>query len=213
MALVDAPTEVCHSALSVRQNVFLLTILTGCDDGTFAIGWGSGTANFPYLITPDAAIQAEVNQNGKGFYESVLEDYAYAQISALARRVHQVDGVCLVFANPDSGEAYITVDRDEGNLNNLTLWHSGDTMIANVISECNSTVVVFHSVGAVNIEAFMTTPTSRQFCGQVSRVKNLVTLLWTFSAGKDPQVVCLSRSEPGVVLMAPTYCIYQITVS
>jgi beta-glucosidase len=44
------------------------------------MGWGSGTANFPYLITPDAAIQAEVIQNGNGLYESVLDDYAYAQI-------------------------------------------------------------------------------------------------------------------------------------
>ena len=97
--------------------------LTGCDNGTLAMGWGSGTANFPYLITPDAAIQAEVIQNGKGFYESVLDDYAYTQISALARRADQVDGVCLAFVNSDSGEGYIVVDGNEGDRNNLTLWH------------------------------------------------------------------------------------------
>jgi len=36
----------------------------GCDNGTLAMGWGSGTANFPYLITPLEAIKAEVRANG-----------------------------------------------------------------------------------------------------------------------------------------------------
>lgn len=38
-----------------------------CDNGTLAMGWGSGTANFPYLVTPEQAIQAEVLQNGGTF--------------------------------------------------------------------------------------------------------------------------------------------------
>ena len=39
----------------------------GCDNGTLAMGWGSGTANFPYLVTPEQAIQAEVLKNGGTF--------------------------------------------------------------------------------------------------------------------------------------------------
>ena len=35
----------------------------GCDNGTLAMGWGSGTANFPYLITPLEAIKAEVSRS------------------------------------------------------------------------------------------------------------------------------------------------------
>ena len=36
----------------------------GGDDGTLAMGWGSGTANFPYLITPLEAVQGRARQDG-----------------------------------------------------------------------------------------------------------------------------------------------------
>ncbi len=42
----------------------------GCDDGTLAMGWGSGTASFPYLITPDAALQAQAVSDGS-IYQSI----------------------------------------------------------------------------------------------------------------------------------------------
>jgi beta-glucosidase len=130
----------------------------GCDNGTLAMGWGSGTANFPYLITPDTAIQNEVIVNGTGFYESILVDNVYSNIQALARRADQVDGVCIAFVNSDGGEGYIVVDGNEGDRNNLTLWHQGDALIANVTSQCSNTVVVIHSIGAVNIETFYDNP-------------------------------------------------------
>jgi len=79
----------------------------------------------------------------------VTDDYAYSQQAALARRASQVDGVCLVFANADAGEGYIIVDGNEGDRNNLTLWHNGDDLIANVAAQCNNTVVVMHTVGPV----------------------------------------------------------------
>ncbi|GIZ40243.1 hypothetical protein CKM354_000359100 [Cercospora kikuchii] len=122
----------------------------GCDNGTLAMGWGSGTAQFPYLITPLEAIKAEVRSND-GAIESVIDDYAYTQINALARRVPDNNGVCLVFANSDAGEGYIIVDGNEGDRNNLTLWHNGDDLIRNVTSFCNNTVVVLHTVGEVTV--------------------------------------------------------------
>ena len=125
----------------------------GCNNGTLAMGWGSGTANFPYLITPLEAIKAEVRSH-RGNIESVIDDYAYPQIAALARRAGEVDGVCLVFVNSDSGEGYITVDGNEGDRNNLTLWHNGDVLIQNVTSQCNNTVVVMHTVGPVLVDAW-----------------------------------------------------------
>ena len=127
----------------------------GCDNGTFAMGWGSGTANFPYLITPLEAIKAEVRSR-QGHFESVPDDFAYSQAAALARRVGQpgVGGACIVFANSVSGEGYITVDGNEGDRNNLTLWHNGTGMIQTVAAECNNTIVVIHSVGPVLLDQF-----------------------------------------------------------
>lgn len=129
----------------------------GCDNGTLAMGWGSGTANFPYLITPLEAIKAEVQLNN-GAIESVTDDYAYTQMAALARRATQVDGVCIAFGNSDSGEGYIIVDGNEGDRNNLTLWHNFDTMIANITYQCNNTVVVIHSTGPVLLDSFYNNP-------------------------------------------------------
>lgn len=129
----------------------------GCDNGTLAMGWGSGTANFPYLITPLEAIKQEVRSNGK-FIESVTDDYAYSQIAALARRVPDVGGVSLVFVNADGGEGYIIVDGNEGDRNNLTLWHNGDTLIQNVTSQCNNTVVIIHSIGPVLVNEWYENP-------------------------------------------------------
>jgi beta-glucosidase len=39
------------------------------------MGWGSGTANFPYLVTPEQAIQAEVVKNG-GMFTAITDSGA-----------------------------------------------------------------------------------------------------------------------------------------
>jgi len=75
-----------------------------------------------------------------------LDNYADSQIKALAS---QADLTAIVFVNADSGEGYISVDGNEGDRNNLTLWHSGDALIKNVSSLCNNTIVVIHSTGPV----------------------------------------------------------------
>lgn len=143
----------------------------GCDNGTLAMGWGSGTANFPYLITPLEAIKAEVRSNG-GDIEDVLDDYDYAQITALARRAAQVDGVCIAFVNSDGGEGYIIVDGNEGDRNNLTLWNNGESLIANVTSQCNNTIVVMHTIGPVLVDTFYQNP-------------NVTAIIWAGIPGQE----------------------------
>lgn len=142
-----------------------------CDNGTLAMGWGSGTANFPYLVTPLEAIKAEVLSNN-GAIEDVVDNYATTQTLALARRVPDVDGVCIVFVNADAGEGYLVVDGNEGDRNNLTLWGSGDALIQNVTSMCNNTVVVMHTVGAVLVDAWYQNP-------------NVTAIVWAGLPGQE----------------------------
>ncbi|KZS91574.1 hypothetical protein SISNIDRAFT_413800 [Sistotremastrum niveocremeum HHB9708] len=124
----------------------------GCDQGTLAMGWGSGTANFPYLIDPLSAIANWVHENSPDtMIEYVTNDYNYNQVTSLAT---QAD-LCMVFANADSGEGYITVDGNAGDRNNLTLWHSGDTLITTASSHCPNTIVVLHTVGPVILEKWI----------------------------------------------------------
>jgi beta-glucosidase len=125
----------------------------GCDNGTLAMGWGSGTSFFPYLVTPLEAIKSEVVGKG-GVIQSVVDNYAYTQIQALANQA----SVALVFANADSGEGYIEVDGNMGDRNNLTFWQGGDALIRNVSAICNNTILVIHSVGPIIIDEYKNHP-------------------------------------------------------
>ncbi|KAF8319075.1 glycoside hydrolase [Clavulina sp. PMI_390] len=126
-----------------------------CDSGTLAMGWGSGTANFPYLIDPLAAITNYVGNNSLSTQiSSVLSDTDYASINATAATAD----TCLVFVNADSGEKYITVEGNVGDRNDLYLWHNGDTLIESVAANCANTIVVMHIVGPVLVEAWADHP-------------------------------------------------------
>jgi beta-glucosidase len=139
----------------------------GCDNGTLAMGWGSGTADFPYLVTPLDAIKSTVTQHG-GVVQSVTDNFAYNQIQAMAQQA----SVALVFVNADSGEGYITVDGNAGDRNNLTLWQGGETLVQNVSALCNNTIVVIHSVGPVLVDSFSNNP-------------NVTAILWAGLPGQE----------------------------
>jgi beta-glucosidase len=116
----------------------------GCVAGTLAQGWGSGTTNFPYLITPLEAIQARAADNGQTVAFS-LDDWDVQQAMEVARYAD----VAIVFTVADSGEGYIDVDGNAGDRNNLTAWNNGDILIEAVASVNSHTIVVLHTVGPV----------------------------------------------------------------
>lgn len=65
-----------------------------CSEGTLAMGWGSGTANFPYLVDPYSALQNFIHSvKGNAVIEAVLNDYS-PQVATIA----SLADVCLVFA-------------------------------------------------------------------------------------------------------------------
>lgn len=152
--------------------------------------WGSGSANFAYLVTPDTAIQSEVLANG-GTYESALDNWNLAPVTALARRAQGVAGVCLVFANSNSGEGYIVVDSNMGDRNNLTLWQNADAAIEAVAAECNNTVLVVHSTGPVILDSYQANP-------------NITAILWAGVPGQESgnsiADVLYGRVNPGAKL-------------
>merc|ERR1711963_457625 len=155
----------------------------GCDNGTLAMGWGSGTADFPYLVTPLESIKREVTDNG-GVVTSVTDNYAYTQIQAMAS---QAD-TAIVFVNADSGEGYITVDGNAGDRNNLTLWQGGQTLVQNVSALCNNTIVVIHSVGPVLVDSFYDN-------------ENVTAILWAGLPGQESgnaiADILYGRENPG----------------
>lgn len=139
----------------------------GCDNGTLGMAWGSGTANFPYLVTPETAIQNEIVGNN-GVFQSITDSFATMQIQALAGQA----SVAIVFANADSGEGYLNVDGNLGDRNNLTLWQGGDALVTTVSALCNNTILVIHSTGPVLV-------------GDYSRNPNITAILWAGIPGQE----------------------------
>ncbi|KAI2637407.1 glycoside hydrolase family 3 protein [Xylaria nigripes] len=140
----------------------------GCDIGTLAMAWGSGTTNFPYLSTPLDALTQQASEDHTRL-ESVLDNYATSTIEAL---VSQDDATALVFVNANSGEGFIAVDGNEGDRKNLTLWADGDQLIKTVSSLCNNTIVVMHSVGPTLVNEWYDSP-------------NVTAILWAGLPGQE----------------------------
>ncbi|KAK2063747.1 family 3 glycosyl hydrolase [Colletotrichum caudatum] len=140
----------------------------GCNKGTLGAGWGSGSADYPYLITPDQALQARAVAEGSR-YESILSNYETDAITAL---VEQPDATAIVFVNADSGEGYINVGGNEGDRQNLTLWNGGDELVKNVSAINNNTIVVIHSVGPVLLADMKNNP-------------NITAIVWAGLPGQE----------------------------
>ena len=131
------------------------------------MGWGSGSSQFPYLISPYEALQARARLDGSAM-QWVFDDYNYDLITKTARQTT----VCFAFVKSDSGEGYIDVDGNKGDRNNLTAWQAGDQLIATVARSCTNTIVVIHSVGQINMEAWADNP-------------NITAILWASLPGQE----------------------------
>ncbi|EGN95000.1 glycoside hydrolase family 3 protein [Serpula lacrymans var. lacrymans S7.3] len=130
-----------------------ICIAKGCDIGILGMGWGSGTANYPYLITPLDAITNRSSLDGTQVYSS-LDDF---DLDAAADTASGKD-VAFVFITADSGEGSLTVEGNAGDRNNLQAWHSGDALVEKVASVNNNTIVVVNTVGPIVVEAWIDNP-------------------------------------------------------
>ncbi|RPA98501.1 hypothetical protein L873DRAFT_1808121 [Choiromyces venosus 120613-1] len=123
-----------------------------CNNGTLGQGWGSGSAEYTYLVTPLEAIQAKALAD-RTMVEYVLDDYHYGRINFTAEKAP--NATCLVFVSSDSGEGYTSAEGVLGDRVDLKLWHAGDKLILSVAERCSNTIVIIHSVGPVDMEAWI----------------------------------------------------------
>lgn len=121
----------------------------GCDNGYLGMGWGSGSAQYPFADAPIDAIKARVTN--VTYYDS--DTYP----SGLT--VSDSD-IALVFINADSGENYITVEGNPGDrtVANLNAWHSGDTLVEAAAAQFSTVVVIIHTVGPILLDAWIDLP-------------------------------------------------------
>lgn len=181
------------------------------------MGWGSGTAQFPYLIDPLSAINSYIaSKHSSAVVTNVASDTDYDQVTSVA----SASDVCLVFVSADSGEGYITVEGNAGDRNDLALWHSGDTLISKTADVCNNTIVVQHVVGAVLMEAWIDHPNVKAVLhaglpGQESGNAIVDVLFGAVNpSGRLPYTIAKAREDyPGDVLYTSSEQTPQITYS
>lgn len=134
----------------------------GCNQGTLGSGWGSGSVDFIYLITPIEGLQLNFDKNNVtlSIYDTNTPDiHNHPEI------VEDQD-MCIVFVNADGGEGYITSDGIKGDRNDLYLQNNGDELIKSIAKRCGkrsensegSTIVVVHAIGPVILERWIDMP-------------------------------------------------------
>lgn len=127
----------------------------GCNQGTLGSGWGSGAVEFPYLVTPEAALKEGFNSDAVNVSSSLTNGRP-------SNTLLQNMDICVVFVNSDSGEGYLKWGSVAGDRNDLLLQNGGDDLVVAVADGCHGghgkTIAVVHAVGPVILERWIDHP-------------------------------------------------------
>ncbi|TFK30639.1 cellulose-binding beta-glucosidase [Coprinopsis marcescibilis] len=157
----------------------------GCNDGVLAQGWGSGTAEYPYLSNPLDAITARARTYG-GTVSSSLSD---TNLNAAQTTASGKDVAIFVYSTADSGEGYITVEGNAGDRNDLKAWHGGDALVQRVATSNTKTIVVVNTVGPIEMEPWINNPNGLGWSS------------WTRSSGRLPYTIGKTINDYGTKVL------------
>ncbi|KAI0134794.1 glycoside hydrolase family 3 protein [Daldinia grandis] len=169
----------------------------GCNTGALGMGWGSGTAAYPYFSAPADAIKTRAQADGTQISLSSSDS-----TSSVRSAVDGADAA-IVFITSDSGEGYITVENHAGDRNNLDPWHNGNELVKAVAAASDNVIVVVHSVGPVILETILAQPNVKAivWAGLPSQENGnaLVDVLYgdTNPSGKLPYTIAKSATDYG----------------
>ncbi len=124
--------------------------LYGCGTGATGTGYGSAAGTYTYFITPAGGIGTRA-QEAKISYEFIGDSWNQKDAIDSA----SFADAAIVVANSVVGEEIDQVDGNYGDLNNLTLWHNAVSLIQNISSINNNTVVIITSGQQVDLEPFI----------------------------------------------------------
>ncbi|KAF3065928.1 hypothetical protein GL218_09292 [Daldinia childiae] len=170
----------------------------GCNTGALGMGWGSGTASYPYFSAPADAIKTRAQADGTQISLSSSDS-----TSSVSSAVDGADAA-IVFITSDSGEGYITVEDNVGDRNNLDPWHNGNELVKAVAAASDNVIVVVHSVGPVILETILAQPNVKAivWAGLPSQENGnaLVDVLYgdTNPSGKLPYTIAKSAADYGI---------------
>jgi beta-glucosidase len=158
--------------------------------GTIAIGGGSGTGRFSYIVSPLEAIKAKTRETG-GRVQYITNNTAIVNNKIF---MYPTPEVCLVFLTVFAAESY---DR-------ATLEADGDSthLVHNVADACPNTVVIIHGPGVVttpwadhpHVRAILSAHYPGQEIGN-----SIVDVLWGIEepSGRLPYTIPFNESDCG----------------
>ena len=121
----------------------------GCNEGTLAMGWGSGAVELPYLVSPAEALHENFETQ-----RVQVTDWPKNRDEQVAATASEQD-ICIVFVNSDAGEGFLSWNGVKGDRNNLYAQKGGDKLIQDVATHCENTIVVLHTVGPTILEKWI----------------------------------------------------------
>ena len=130
--------------------------------GHIALGYGSGTTYFKYLINPLDAITERAEKEGIKIISSgeITEEVVEVDGKNItvgkediqkAKDAAELADLCIVFINADSGEQYISLEKSIGDRHDLDAWHSGNDLVNAVLESNKPVIVVISSPGPINL--------------------------------------------------------------
>ncbi|KAI2632875.1 glycoside hydrolase family 3 protein [Xylaria nigripes] len=129
-----------------------------CNQGTLASGWGSGSVDFPYLISPDAALKETWDSKRVEVTSYLTNNPTFEEQPDILAKTE----ICIVFANSDSGEGYVSWEEVQGDRPDISLQKDTDDLIIKVAEGCHGgdgqVLVVIHAVGPVVMERWIDLP-------------------------------------------------------
>lgn len=119
----------------------------GKHSGVIIQGWGSGTTTYSNVSDPLSALTERAEKDAieiTSFTEDDDNTTKAAEVAADA-------DLAIVVVVANSGEGYLKVEGNNGDRNDLDLWHNGNELVAAVAAANKNTVVVIYSPGVVNL--------------------------------------------------------------
>lgn len=125
-----------------------------CNQGTLAVGWGSGATEFTYLIDPLSALNSSFDHQQVEVTASLSN-----KVNRSLRDKLDKQDLCMVFANADAGEGYLAWSGVRADRPNLDLQKDGAKLVKDVADACGGSVVlIIHAVGPVNLAELIDLP-------------------------------------------------------
>ncbi|KAI0192177.1 beta-glucosidase-like protein [Astrocystis sublimbata] len=121
-----------------------------CNRGLLGMGWGSGSADYPYLDDPISSLRRKATN--VTYYDS--DNFPKKVPLPLA------GDVGIVFINSDAGENSYTAENNHGDRDSdgLSAWHKGDELVKKAAETYDQVVVVVHTVGPIIMEPWIDMP-------------------------------------------------------